>query len=233
MLNYVVFSSGRTFYSGKQSRNRGLSNLIAKSRSYISRLYLGHSQHAAQLAARVGPFRVINKSHMLQQLGIPVEVDLQRGHYLREALRGTSIRSKPVMQEKELHDILLKAISLRPEVDCRSEINTIDSGRMDIIVFDTLNASDSSRLSKSNEIPGRPTCLVECKIITIENLVPAVYQCFRYEKTLIGRHAGVECLPVIVFNGRSFIVGYAEWSCFSALGFCYCVEKFSLDGYIF
>lgn len=160
------------------------------------------------------------------------------GRYLKEALSGTTLAGENPILEKALQKILVEAINRRSSCNlaCFTEIETVDNGRMDVVVYDPLGTLSTEEVllkstEKSVQIPGRPTCLIELKRITSSDIPNAFTQSFRYSKTLVGHHAGIGTFPIVLFNGRSFLLGAAVWVNYSTLEYYYCPDEFALDGY--
>lgn len=81
--------------------------------------------------------------------------------------------------------------------------------------------------------PGRPTCLIEVKKTGSLRLEEVLEQALGYARTIIGRHAGLEALPIVMLSGDSFYFAVVYWENFAILKIGLCTKCFKLTGYIF
>jgi hypothetical protein len=145
---------------------------------------------------------------------------------LLEKLKG--ITSERSLQES-LVSFLSSIISKKHHI-VESERKNEDNSRCDIII--------SRGTSKQNESKpvGRPAVLIELKRPFKKRLLSLSEhqdQVVRYAKELLSKHVSVASLPLVLFNGREFYLGLAEWPSYNCLEIKFDKTMFSLfDSYM-
>lgn len=139
-----------------------------------------------------------------------------------------NITSERRLQES-LAAFLFTIISSKYHIVERERKNE-DNSRCDIIISrGTCNKNESKAV-------GRPAVLIELKRPLKKRLLSLSEhqdQVVRYAKELLSKHVSVASLPLVLFNGREFYLGLAEWPSYNRLEIKFDKTMFSLfDTYI-
>lgn len=154
----------------------------------------------------------LSPGQLHRKLGIPFfEADKEASEFLdMEVGRAwlTLLNGPLPKSESDLHgsmEIFIKSFLPLVRIVERERTND-DKSRCDLIV------SIGPGADKGRKKMARPALLLEFKspkaAFDINN---HQYQLVRYLKELLGTHVYVALLPVILFNGKSFFFGFAEW----------------------
>jgi hypothetical protein len=124
---------------------------------------------------------------------------------------------KRVNNERELQNSLknyLKSIILQNYNIIENERTNEDHSRCDLIISRGKSTQDGKGQL------GRPAVLIELKSPKLWRsftLSGHIHQIVRYAKELLSKHVSVAALPFVLFNGKSFYLGLAEWQSFNKL----------------
>ena len=142
--------------------------------------------------------------------------------------------SKTFTSERQLQESLMiflySIVSMNFHI-VESERRNEDSSRCDLVISRGASTPDG------NKAIGRPAVLIELKRpLKSHPLTLSEHQdqVIRYAKELLSRHVSVATLPLVLFNGREFYLGLAEWPSFNRLEIRLDKKMFSLyDSYLY
>lgn len=77
---------------------------------------------------------------------------------------------------------------------------------------------------------GLPITLIELKAGAF-NFDAMLDQALGYSRTVMGRHAGLQALSVLMLSETGFYFGVLHWDGFCTLKFKVCIQHFKFDGY--